>query len=68
MDTLERVLAEHPFFRDLPARHLSLVVGCASQIRFAPGEFVFRTRFTPVIAQRLQAARMQVLDVHRIPA
>lgn len=153
METLERVLAAHPFLRDLPDRHLHLLVGCASQARFAPGEFIFRMgddanrfylirhgraalelyrtergpitiqtvgegealgwswlvppyrwnldaraveptlalsfdaaclrgkfehdhdlgyelykRFTPIIAQRLQATRVQVLDVHRVHA
>jgi CRP-like cAMP-binding protein len=153
METLEPVLAKHPFLRDVPERHLRLLVGCASQVRFAPGEFLFRMgeeanrfyllrqgrvamehytaehgaitvetvgegealgwswlvppyrwhldgrvieptlalsfdavclrgkceedhdlgyelykRFAPVIAQRLQATRLQVLDVHRVYA
>jgi CRP/FNR family transcriptional regulator, cyclic AMP receptor protein len=153
METLERVLRQHPFLQDLPDRHLQLMVGCASQVLFAPGEFVFHMgeaanrfyllrhgrvalelyttergpitiqtvgedealgwswlvppyrwnldaraveqtlalsfdaaclrgkfeddhdlgyelykRFTPIIAQRLQATRLQVLDVHRVYA
>jgi CRP/FNR family cyclic AMP-dependent transcriptional regulator len=153
METLERVLAKHPFLENLPSRYLDLLVGCASQVRFQPGEFVFRMgeaanrfyllrhgqvalelytaergpitiqtigagevlgwswlippylwnldarvveqtlavsfdaaclrgkceadhdlgyelykRFTPIIAQRLQATRLQVLDVHRVYA
>lgn len=42
MDTLERVLAEQPFLRGLPDRYLDIMVGCASQVRLSPGEFVFR--------------------------
>ena len=42
METLRPILAEHPFFRDLEERHLDLVVGCASNVRFNAGEFVFR--------------------------
>ena len=42
METLERILAEHPFFQGLAARHLELLVGCASNVRFPPGEFLFR--------------------------
>jgi CRP-like cAMP-binding protein len=42
MDTLERILAGHPFFHDLDARHLALLVGCASNVRFQAGEFLFR--------------------------
>lgn len=153
METLERVLAQHPFLQGLPDRYLSLMVGCASQVRWTPGEFAFRMgeeantfylirhgrvalefytaergsitvqtvsdgealgwswfvppyvwhldgrvvgttlalsfdgaclrrkceedhdlgyelykRFAPIIAQRLQATRLQVLDVHRVHA
>jgi|ERR1035437_9082947 CRP-like cAMP-binding protein len=42
METLQRVLIEHPFFVDLPTRHRELVVGCASNARFQAGEFIFR--------------------------
>jgi signal-transduction protein with cAMP-binding, CBS, and nucleotidyltransferase domain len=150
METLEWVLETHPFFSGLPETHRKLLVGCASQARFAPGEFILRMdnpadhfylirhgrvslelnttergpivlqtvsdgealgwswlvppfhwnldgraiestlllafdaaclrdkiksdhnlgyelfrRFTPIIAERLQAARLQILDVHR---
>jgi CRP-like cAMP-binding protein len=40
--SLESVLAEHPFFRDLPEPHLDTVTGCVSNVVFSPGEFVFR--------------------------
>ncbi|HZO90418.1 MAG TPA: cyclic nucleotide-binding domain-containing protein [Chthonomonadaceae bacterium] len=42
METLERVLAAHPFFEGLERRYLPLMVGCAANVRFAPGEFIFR--------------------------
>ncbi|MFQ5814473.1 MAG: cyclic nucleotide-binding domain-containing protein [Anaerolineae bacterium] len=42
METLKPILAEHPFFRDLDPRHLELVVGCASNVRFSAGHFIFR--------------------------
>jgi CRP-like cAMP-binding protein len=41
METLEPILARHPFFGDLEHRHLAILVGCASNVRFAPGEFLF---------------------------
>ncbi|MGD1157299.1 MAG: cyclic nucleotide-binding domain-containing protein [Terriglobia bacterium] len=41
METLHRILIEHPFFADLPTRHFELVVGCASNVRFQGGEFIF---------------------------
>ena len=42
METLRPILAEHPFFKDLGVRHLELIVGCASNVRFNAGEFIFR--------------------------
>ncbi len=41
-ETLERILAEHPFARDLDKRYLELLVGCAANVRFEAGEFLFR--------------------------
>jgi len=42
METLEPILAEHPFFEGLESRHLRLIVGCASNVRFNPGQLLFR--------------------------
>ncbi len=42
METLERILAEHPFFKGLESSYLQLVIGCASNVRFDAGEFIFR--------------------------
>jgi CRP/FNR family transcriptional regulator, cyclic AMP receptor protein len=42
MKTLEPLLAEHPFFKNLGRDYLELVVGCASNVRFEPGQFIFR--------------------------
>lgn len=42
METLERVLAEHPFFRGLEEPYIHLLVGCASNVRFDPGQLLFR--------------------------
>jgi CRP-like cAMP-binding protein len=42
METLERILAEHPFFKGLEDPYLQLLVGCASNVRFNAGEVVFR--------------------------
>lgn len=41
METLERVLARHPFLQGLPDRYLHLMTSCASQVRWEPGQFVF---------------------------
>jgi CRP/FNR family transcriptional regulator, cyclic AMP receptor protein len=41
METLERILAGHPFFADLDPAYLQLIVGCASNVRFEAGRFLF---------------------------
>ncbi len=42
MQTLEPILVEHPFFKDLEPRYLQLIIGCASNVRFDSGQFIFR--------------------------
>lgn len=42
MQTLEVILAQHPFFRSLKPDQLSLLAGCASNLVFKPGEFLYR--------------------------
>jgi CRP-like cAMP-binding protein len=41
METLERILAEHPLLEGLEPKDLQLITGCASNVRFEPGEFIF---------------------------
>ena len=42
MDTLEPLIAEHPFFKNLEKSYLELIVGCASNVRFDAGQYIFR--------------------------
>jgi len=42
METLAGLIAEHSLFKGLEPRHLEFLVGCASNVRFEPGQFVFR--------------------------
>jgi CRP/FNR family cyclic AMP-dependent transcriptional regulator len=42
METLEPILAEHPFLQGLDKHHLELLVGCARNVRFEAGKFLFR--------------------------
>lgn len=42
MVSMEKYLSEHPFLSNLPEEHISLIVGCASNVRFDPGEFIFQ--------------------------
>jgi CRP/FNR family transcriptional regulator, cyclic AMP receptor protein len=42
MEGLGRVLRQHPFFADLDPTDLDEVVGCATNVRFAAGDYLFR--------------------------
>jgi CRP-like cAMP-binding protein len=42
METLETILRGHPFFQGLQPRYVALLVGCATNVRFPAGEFLFR--------------------------
>jgi len=42
MQTLEPILAEHPFFKGLKSEYLQIVTGCASNVRFNTGTYIFR--------------------------
>ncbi|MGE5293070.1 MAG: cyclic nucleotide-binding domain-containing protein [Micromonosporaceae bacterium] len=42
METLEPLLRSHEFFRDLDPGYMTLLAGCASNVRFREGSFLFR--------------------------
>jgi len=42
METLEGLLARHPFFEDLPEPDLKLIAGCGRNVAFREGQTVFR--------------------------
>jgi CRP-like cAMP-binding protein len=42
IETVERLLSEHPFFKDLAPGHLPTLVGCARNVTFEPGQYLFR--------------------------
>jgi CRP-like cAMP-binding protein len=42
METLEPVLAAHPFLQGLDPRHLKIIGECASKANFHAGEFLLR--------------------------
>lgn len=42
METLERIIAEHPFFAGLESYYTGLLVGCASNVRFDAGDYIFK--------------------------
>jgi len=42
MENLEKYLSEHPFLSGLSPEHLKLITGCASNVVFKAGQFIFR--------------------------
>jgi CRP-like cAMP-binding protein len=42
METLRRILGEHPFFAGMEDRLLQILEGCARNVRFESGETIFR--------------------------
>jgi len=42
MESLERILGEHPFFADLSHKHLEMITGCAKNVRFEAGQYIFK--------------------------
>lgn len=42
MEGLERIIKEHPFFSGLGEDFCSLVCGCAKNVRFEAGQYLFR--------------------------
>jgi len=42
MEDLKKILADHPFFKGLNEDYLTLIVGCASNVRFEAGKMILR--------------------------
>jgi CRP-like cAMP-binding protein len=42
MESLKSYLEEHPFLRGLSTEHIALIVGCASNVRFDAGQYIFK--------------------------
>jgi CRP/FNR family cyclic AMP-dependent transcriptional regulator len=42
METLERIIANHPFFAGLDGGFTNLMVSCAANVRFKAGDYIFR--------------------------
>jgi CRP-like cAMP-binding protein len=40
--TLEKIIVEHPFFTDLESYYISLLVSCATNVRFDAGKYILR--------------------------
>lgn len=63
---LEEIIAAHPFFAGLAPDHIGLICGCAENVRFGPGEVLFREGDPADTFFLLRAGRV-ALDVHVPP-
>ncbi len=41
-ETIDSLIAEHPFFKGLGERYLKLIAGCGSNVRFNAGQYLCR--------------------------
>jgi CRP/FNR family transcriptional regulator, cyclic AMP receptor protein len=42
METLEHIIADHPFFKGLESYYTTLLTGCAANARFRGGTYIFK--------------------------
>jgi len=63
METLERVIAEHPFFADLDDSFTNLMVSCASNVRFKTGTYIFKEGDAANTFYLIRAGKV-ALEVH----
>jgi CRP/FNR family cyclic AMP-dependent transcriptional regulator len=42
METLEPILRQHSFFKDVPSNHFDFLLGCTSHVVFKAGEVIFK--------------------------
>ncbi len=63
MDSMEELLGGHPFFAGLDADALRLIAGCASNVLFAPGEYIFSQGQAAGRCYVIRAGRV-ALEVH----
>jgi CRP/FNR family transcriptional regulator, cyclic AMP receptor protein len=77
MESLEPILRTHPFLEGLDSRFMELITGCASNVRFNAGEFLFHedeeaNQFYIIrqgrVAVESQAAGMEPIIIHTVEA
>lgn len=42
IETLERVIYQHPFFRDMSEHHIELITSCAKNVLFQAGQTILQ--------------------------
>jgi len=69
METLERIIVQHPFFAGLDSSHLALLTGCASNRRFRAGEYILKEGFEANEFYVIRSGRvaLEIFEPHRPP-
>jgi CRP-like cAMP-binding protein len=60
VQTIEPLLAKHPFFKGLAPEHLKLLVGCSTNVIFEADQFLFREGEDANTFYVIRSGRVQV--------
>jgi CRP-like cAMP-binding protein len=63
METLERILREHPFLREMDDDQIRFMAGCARNVAFAAGQFLHREGDQASVLYLLRSGQV-ALEVH----
>jgi len=58
VENLERLITEHSFFKGMKNEHIRLLTGCASNVRFPKGSYIFREGETANTFYGIRAGRV----------
>jgi CRP/FNR family transcriptional regulator, cyclic AMP receptor protein len=42
IETLEKIISEHPFFKGMAEKHIQFIASCAKNVRYDEGQVIFR--------------------------
>ena len=42
IETLEKIIGEHPFFKGMAEKHIQFIASCARNVRYDEGQVIFR--------------------------
>jgi CRP/FNR family cyclic AMP-dependent transcriptional regulator len=60
MENLERYLSEHPFLKGMNEAQIALIAGCASNVVFKAGQFVFKEGEPADVFYLIRQGKVQV--------
>lgn len=60
MEGLERIVREHPFFSGMKDEFTAIIAGCAKNVRFEAGDYLFREGETADLFYLLRSGRVAI--------